>query len=105
MVGDHALSRVYSPVGLDIGAESPEEVALAILAEIKAAATGVFAGALMPELAALDGDAGAEQVIRRHPDEVASVPCAHGACDIYTIEDYETIGSSGDSAVRSPDLP
>ncbi len=32
----HLLENLYAPVGLDIGAELPEEIALAILAEIKA---------------------------------------------------------------------
>jgi xanthine dehydrogenase accessory factor len=31
-----ALQQVYAPVGLDLGAETPEEIALAILAEIQA---------------------------------------------------------------------
>lgn len=39
-VSEEQLSRVYSPVGLDIGAETAEEIALAVLTEIKA----VFAG-------------------------------------------------------------
>lgn len=35
-VGEEALSRLRSPIGLDLGAESPAEVAIAILAEILA---------------------------------------------------------------------
>jgi xanthine dehydrogenase accessory factor len=35
-VTDDRLGSVYGPVGLDIGSESPEEIALAIMAEIKA---------------------------------------------------------------------
>ncbi|MFN3387008.1 MAG: XdhC family protein [Candidatus Thermochlorobacter sp.] len=35
----HLLENLYAPIGLDIGAELPEEIALAILAEIKAVMT------------------------------------------------------------------
>jgi xanthine dehydrogenase accessory factor len=39
-VGEEALRGVRAPVGLDIGAVSPEEVALSILAEIVAERRG-----------------------------------------------------------------
>lgn len=40
------LSRLFSPIGLDIGAERPEEIALAILAEIQAVLSGRRGGFL-----------------------------------------------------------
>jgi xanthine/CO dehydrogenase XdhC/CoxF family maturation factor len=40
------LGRLYTPVGIDIGAESPEEIALAIVSEMQAALTGRTAGPL-----------------------------------------------------------
>ena len=40
------LARLYTPVGIDIGAESPEEIALAIVSEMQAAISGRPAGSL-----------------------------------------------------------
>ncbi len=34
--GDHELSRIHAPIGLDIGAVSPPEIAIAIMAQITA---------------------------------------------------------------------
>jgi xanthine/CO dehydrogenase XdhC/CoxF family maturation factor len=40
LIGDEHLQKLHNPIGLDIGAEGPEEIALSILSEIRA----VFAG-------------------------------------------------------------
>ena len=42
----HAIERLHAPAGLDIGAEGPEEVAWAIVAEILAATRGRAGGSL-----------------------------------------------------------
>lgn len=43
---DHQLERLYSPIGLDIGAQSPEEIAISILAEVIALKNGHTGGFL-----------------------------------------------------------
>jgi xanthine dehydrogenase accessory factor len=35
-IAKEALSKVYAPIGVDIGGSTPAEIALAILAEIQA---------------------------------------------------------------------
>jgi xanthine dehydrogenase accessory factor len=45
-VTDEQLARVSSPIGLDIGARTPEETAIAIAAEIVALRTGHSGGRL-----------------------------------------------------------
>lgn len=46
VVTDEALRRLHAPIGLDLGAETPQEIALAIVAEMTAALTGAPAGRL-----------------------------------------------------------
>jgi xanthine/CO dehydrogenase XdhC/CoxF family maturation factor len=43
---EEQLSRLYSPAGIDLGAETPEEIALSILGEIQAVLAGRSAGLL-----------------------------------------------------------
>jgi len=43
---EESLASLYSPIGLNIGADTPEEIALSILAEIKAVFAGRRAGFL-----------------------------------------------------------
>jgi xanthine dehydrogenase accessory factor len=52
-VSDEELARLMAPIGLDIGARTPEETAIAILAEVIALRTGPVEG-----LASLRGTEG-----------------------------------------------
>ncbi len=45
-VSDEMLSRIYGPIGLDIGAETPEEIAASIISEIQAVFTNRKGGML-----------------------------------------------------------
>ena len=45
-LGKRSLRRVHGPAGLDIGAEAPEQIALAIVAEIEAVSAGRRGGVL-----------------------------------------------------------
>jgi xanthine dehydrogenase accessory factor len=52
-----ALGRVHGPAGLDLGGRAPEQVALAIAAEIQAAMAGASATALSRTRASAAGPA------------------------------------------------
>jgi xanthine/CO dehydrogenase XdhC/CoxF family maturation factor len=45
-LNDDKVSTIYGPTGLDIGAETPEEIALSIISEIQAVLTGKMGGML-----------------------------------------------------------
>lgn len=66
---DRQLARVHAPVGLDIGAETAEEIALSIVAEIRAALAGRQGASLKNKLAPIH-DPAAEADARSMQREV-----------------------------------
>lgn len=50
------LQKLYAPVGLDLGAETPEEIALAIIAEIRAVLSGRNGGYLRDRKGSIYGE-------------------------------------------------
>ena len=46
LLSESNLDLVYGPIGLDIGADTPEEIALAVVAEIQAVLAGRSGGML-----------------------------------------------------------
>ncbi len=71
------VERLYAPVGLDIGAEEPEEIALAVLAEIQAALAGRRGGPLRQRSGAIHG---AEASNEAGPDPEGVGRVAEGVC-------------------------
>lgn len=68
------LSKIYAPVGLDLGAETPEEIALAILSEIKAVAAKRDAGFLRDRKQAIHNETEA------HWSKSESAESIQGSC-------------------------
>lgn len=60
------LQRIHSPIGLDVGAETPDEIALAIIGEIQAVFTNSNAGFLREKPGPIhQRDAHSEQVFKQ----------------------------------------
>lgn len=74
---DHRLDRVYGPIGLDIGADTPEEIALAVVAEIKAVLTGRFGGMLRAREGPLHEPSEAGDVVMVSGKMTGVVHCGH----------------------------
>ncbi|MDA3958143.1 selenium-dependent molybdenum cofactor biosynthesis protein YqeB [Oceanispirochaeta sp.] len=68
---DKDLERVYSPIGLDLGAETPHEIAISILAEIMMLRTG-SSGKSMTLLPKAFPPEGAPLIIVRGAGDIAS---------------------------------
>ena len=61
-VSDESIARLHSPIGLDLGASTPEETAVSILAEVLAARTGANAAPLRDSDGSIHARRGSEAV-------------------------------------------
>ena len=66
------LARLHGPVGLDIGAEAPEQIALAIVAEIEAVSAGRRGGSLKFRRGPLHEAVGRRAEPRRRKEALSS---------------------------------
>ena len=68
--------NVFAPIGLDLSAQTPEEIALAVVAEIQAVLKSVSGGSMRDRPGAIHAppSAGASDVPRRTAPEVRSCP-------------------------------
>jgi len=65
-LNEQDLSRIYTPIGLDIGAEAPDEIALSIIAEVQSKFTSRTGGFLKERNMPIhERDAKSDQVFKQ----------------------------------------
>ena len=75
-VSDERLAALRAPAGLDLGAETAEEIAISILAELVQVRRGTAAFVAAPGPATLAGDAGAAAQEIAHPRRPWTISCS-----------------------------
>ena len=71
LLGQKGVHHFFAPAGLDLGAETPEELALAVVSEIQAVFAGASAESLRDRKAPIHG----WNIVRRSaPKECATLP-------------------------------
>ena len=65
---DATFDRVHAPIGLDLGAETPDEIALSIIAEVKTFFAKHSGGFLKDKPGPIHERLSAERGMRHHPD-------------------------------------
>mgnify|MGYP001798394585 CR=1 FL=1 len=76
-LNEHNLGRVYGPIGLDIGAETPEAIALAVVAEVHAVLAGRLGGILRTREGPLHEQGHAVDVVTVSEKIQGAVSCGH----------------------------
>jgi xanthine dehydrogenase accessory factor len=76
---EESIGRLYGPIGLDIGAETPEEIALAVVAEITAVLTGRSGGVLRDREAPLHQPSEAADAVKVSGKSNGTVYCGTSA--------------------------
>lgn len=78
LLSESNLVRVYGPMGLDIGADTPEEIALAVVAEIQSVLAGRLGGMLRTREGPLHEQSPALGVVTVSGKIQGAVSCGHG---------------------------
>jgi xanthine dehydrogenase accessory factor len=78
LLTERNLDRVYGPMGLDIGADTPEEIALAVVAEIQTVLADRLGGMLRTREGPLHEQRPAVDVVTISGKIQGAVSCGHG---------------------------